>query len=239
MITTDDVARAAAAKGQAQAAPAGAIRKPLSKGRKAMAENLAYSKSTVPHFYMRATIDATAFEAFYSAHKSVCTINDIIILACGRAMKEFGEFRSRYEGGEVVEFASANIGIAVASDAGLVVPVVEGVDDMKLEALATKSRQAVEGARAGKVSGVGRGTFTVSNLGMFGVEEFAAIINPPESAILAVGAIRNAAVVTGNQVRPGRVFEIVLSSDHRVVDGVAAAKFIAKIKGLLESPESL
>ena len=99
-------------------------------------------------------------------------------------------------------------------------------------------RRVVAAAREGKMVGGGQGVFTITNLGMFGVEEFSAIINPPESAILAIGAVRDAAVVRDGAVRPGRVMTVTLSSDHRIIDGVAAAKFMARLKELLANPEA-
>jgi pyruvate dehydrogenase E2 component (dihydrolipoamide acetyltransferase) len=147
--------------------------------------------------------------------------------------------RSRIDGADIIESPSANIGIAVAIDEGLVVPVVVGVESMTLERLAVETKRVVAAARAGKLEGIGRGTFTVTNLGMFGVEEFSAIINPPEAAILAVSAIREDVIVSGGAMRPGRVMTVTLSSDHRIIDGVVAAKFLARLKELLEHPETL
>jgi pyruvate dehydrogenase E2 component (dihydrolipoamide acetyltransferase) len=227
---------------KAPVAPSGAeIRRPMSKMRKAIGANLQLSKSTVPHFYARLTIDAAPMLAFYEAQKAKypLSINDVILLACARAMKNFAPLRSHIDGADMVESPSVNIGIAVAVDEGLVVPVVLGVEKMTLERLAVESRRVVTAARAGKLEGVGRGTFTVTNLGMLGIEEFSAIINPPEAAILAVSAIREDVIVSGGAMRPGRVMTMTLSSDHRVVDGIIAAKFLARLKEILEHPETL
>ena len=247
LITTADVEQFAEAKGSSQIAGADAgaggepVRRELSRMRKAVAASLAFSKQTIPHFYMKLTVNAGRLEKLWQAARqaSQCSLNDLVVLACARAMREFPEFRSRMEGDGVLEFPSANVGIAVAANDGLVVPVVVRADEMSLETLALETRRIVEAARAGKVEGLGRGTFTVTNLGMFGIEEFAAIINPPEPAILAVGAIRDAAVVAEGHVHAGRVMTLVLSADHRIVDGVAAAKFMSKVKDLLENPEPL
>ena len=117
--------------------------------------------------------------------------------------------------------------------------VIVGVEDMTLEHLASQARNVVEKARAGKLENIGLGVFTVTNLGMFGIEEFAAIINPPESAILAVGAVREDVVVRKGSLRAGRVMSMTLSADHRIVDGVVGAKFLARVKEQLEDPGCL
>jgi len=124
-------------------------------------------------------------------------------------------------------------------DEGLVVPVVVGADGMSLQQLAVETQRIVEAARQGKVTAMGQGVFTVSNLGGFGVEEFSAIINPPESAILAVGAIREAVIVKDEALKPGRIMTMTLSADHRLVDGLMAARFLKRLRELLEAPASL
>ncbi|MHC4237611.1 MAG: 2-oxo acid dehydrogenase subunit E2, partial [Planctomycetota bacterium] len=156
-----------------------------------------------------------------------------------KAVREYPAFRSQYRDTEIVENPAVNIGIAVGIDDGLTVPVVLGADQMTLENLAARSREVVESARNGKLEGMGQGVFTISNLGMFGVEEFSAIINPPESAILAVGAIREGVAVENEAIRPTRLMTVTVSVDHRVVDGVVAAQFLKTLKELLEDPEQL
>jgi len=217
------------------------IRRPISAMRKAIARNLSVSKQTIPHFYMRVTIDAEPMIEFCRAKKVKyrCTLPDVIVQACARAIQEFPAFRSRLEDDQIVEFPRSNIGLAVAVDDGLVVPVVIGADQMNLEQLAGVTRQIVEAARGGTITGLGRGGFTVTNLGMFGIEEFSAIINPPEPAILAVGAAREAVIVRSGTMRPGRVMTMTLSCDHRIIDGLTAAKFMERLKELLERPRQL
>jgi len=238
IVSTDLSGAPAGAKAPSADGP---VRRRVSPMRKAIARNLLASKQTIPHFYMRMTIDADAMMSFYRAEKAKypCTVNDVVAMAVARAVREFPAFRSRIEKDEIVEHPSANIGIAVGLDDGLVVPVVIGADRMSLKELAAQTKRLAESARGGKVEGMGQGVFTITNLGMLGVEEFAAIINPPEGAILAVGAVREDAVVRSGTVRPGRVMTLTLSADHRLIDGVLAAKFLARLKGLLESPESL
>jgi pyruvate dehydrogenase E2 component (dihydrolipoamide acetyltransferase) len=225
------------------AVPSGAeIRRPLSKMRRAIGLNLQQSKQTVPHFYVRTSIDADPLLAFYREQKAKtnCTLNDIVILAVGRTIREFPAVRSQIIGNEIIEYPHANIGIAVGIDEGLVVPVVTQVDTLSLTSLAAESKRVVDAARKGRLENVGKGHFTISNLGMFGVEEFSAIINPPESGILAVSAAREAVIVENGTMRAGRQMTMTLSADHRLVDGVMAAKFMQRLGEVLEHPvESL
>ena len=218
-----------------------AVRRPMTPMRKAIARNLQTSKQTIPHFYIRVTIEAGALYDYYQAKKAAfkCSINDVVTLATARVIAEFPAFRSRIDGDDIIEFPSANVGIAVGLDEGLVVPVLVGADAMDLRELAGQTRRIVEAARAGKIEGLGQGVFTITNMGMFGVEAFDAIINPPEAGILAVGTIREEVIVSGGAMRPGRVMTLTLSCDHRIVDGVVAAKFLARLKELLEMPQLL
>lgn len=214
--------------------------RPVSKMRRAIAQNLTYSKQNIPHFYIKLTIEAQRLLDVYNQMKQKikCSLNDFIILACARAIRQHPAFRSRYKEGEVVEFANVNIGIVVGTDEGLIVPVIVDADKMNLETLSARTRQIIENARKGKLEGT-EGVFTITNLGMFGVEEFNAIINPPESAILAVGAIREDVKVENGLIKPTRLMTLSLSVDHRVIDGILAAKFLQTIKELLEKPDRL
>jgi pyruvate dehydrogenase E2 component (dihydrolipoamide acetyltransferase) len=214
---------------------------PVSKMRRAIANNLLYSKQNVPHFYAKTTIDAGLLFDLYRKTKEQfkCSVNDFITAACAKAMRQYPAFRSQYKNTEIIEYAAVNIGIAVGTDDGLTVPVVLNADTLSLKDLAAKTRQVVESARSGKLEGLGQGLFTITNLGMFGVEEFSAIINPPESAILAVGAIREGVAVENGQMRPTRLMTVTLSNDHRIVDGVVAAQFLQTVKEMLERPEQL
>lgn len=235
IVTADVLAAAKTHSGTAR--PSGeVVRRRMTGMRRAIARNLVQSKAPVPHFYMRLTIDVEPLLAFCKAEKAKypCSVNDAVILACARTMEEFPAFRCRVEGEELVEHPSANIGIAVGMDDGLVVPVLTGAERYDLRGIAAESRRLVELARGGKVEGMGQGTFTISNLGMFGVEEFSAIINPPEAAILAVGAAREDVLVRDGAIRPGRTMTLTLSCDHRVVDGLLAAKFLAQLREYLE-----
>jgi pyruvate dehydrogenase E2 component (dihydrolipoamide acetyltransferase) len=220
---------------------AGGARRRMSPMRKAIARNLTCSKQTIPHFYMRLTVDAQPMMAFYRSQKALypCSVNDVVTKAAARAVSEFPAMRSRIDNEEIIEYPQSNIGLAVGMDDGLVVPVVVGAESMSLRELASQSRRLADLARGGKIEGMGKGVMTITNLGMFGVEEFAAIINPPESAILAVGAVREDVVVSDGAIKAGKVMTLTLSADHRLVDGLLAAKFMARLKELLLAPESL
>lgn len=217
------------------------VRRALSGMRAAIARNLVASKQNIPHFYVRLTIDAEPLLTFHLAEKArySCTITDVITLACAKVIVEFPAFRSRIVGEDLTEYAGANIGLAVGVEDGLRVPVLVSVERMTLRLVAEQTRRIIEAAKRGKVEAMGQGVFTISNLGMYGVEEFAAIINPPESAILAVGAIRETAIVKDGALRAGRVMTMTLSADHRIIDGLLAARFLRGLKEILEAPEAL
>ena len=169
-----------------------------------------------------------------------CPITDFVVAACARAVREVEPFRGQFQADETIKvLPDCNIGLAVGTDEGLTVPVVLHADRLTLDALAAEIRNIVEGARRGKMANVGQGVFTITNLGMFGVESFQAIINPPESAILAVGALREDVKVENGAIKPTRLMALTLSVDHRVIDGVVAARFLARVRELLEAPEQL
>ncbi|MFW5697860.1 MAG: dihydrolipoamide acetyltransferase family protein, partial [Fimbriimonadaceae bacterium] len=212
-------------------------RKPMSKMRAAIGRNLQASKQNVPHFYMRVTVNADGLTAYREREKQLykCSVNDVVTEACARVIMEMPEFRTQVDGDHLVTHADANIGLAVALEGGLVVPVVRAANRMNLQGIAEEARRIAEEARKGKIEGQGEGVFTISNLGMYGVEEFSAIINPPEAAILAVGAVREEVYADNGAIRVGKRLTMTLSSDHRVIDGVAAAKFCARLREILES----
>lgn len=253
-ILREDVERAAAAAPPAQAASpapagpafvpapaarpmAGGQRSPLSRMRRAIARNLQASKQTVPHFYVKATVDAGPLLACHARNKALfpCSLNDVILEAVAKTVAEFPAFRSQLDGDDLVVFDGAHLGMAVAVADGLVVPVLKDADRLSLKGIADASRRLAADAREGRVTAMGEGVFSVSNLGMYGTEEFSAIINPPESGILAVGAVREDVVVREGAIRAGKVVTLVLSADHRVVDGAVAAQFMRRLKELLEA----
>jgi len=206
--------------------------------RGAIARTLEQSKRTIPHFYMTMAIDmSTALgvkESFAQSGLRV-TVNDLVLRAVTLALIDEPRVNCRVCDDHVEYPEDVNLGIAVGSDAGLVVPVVLGAQQHDLASLASASREVITGAQNGKLVGTGQGTFTVSNLGAWGVESFTAIINPPEGAILAVGGIRQEIVPAGGGFFPRSMLRVSLSCDHRAIDGLIAARFLARLKHLLES----
>ena len=215
------------------------IRRPLSATRRTIARRLVLAKQTIPHFYLRQQIDAGALAAFYAECKREfpCSLNDPIVRAVGLTVSEFPAFRSRLDGEDLIEAPHAHIGLAVGLEDGLVVPVIRHADRLSLRALALETRRVVELARARKIENAGQAVFTVSNLGMYGTEEFTAIINPPEAAILAVGALRDQAWVQDGALRLGQALTLNLSCDHRIIAGVGAAKFMRRLQEILQAPQ--
>jgi len=213
---------------------------PLTKMRRAIGQALQHSVRDAPHFNVTMPIAmnrALEFRKQFNdplPKEKRISVNDLLIKACAMALKQSSAVNSRLEADHIRHLEEVNIGIAVALDSGLVVPVLRQADQYDWGSLAAESRRLVEQAQAGKIIGIGEGTFTVSNLGMFGVEHFTAIINPPESAILAVGGIRNEAVEVDGAVAFHPTMKVTLASDHRVIDGALAAKFLLAIKVYLE-----
>ena len=214
-----------------------------------IARRMTASKTTVPHFYV--TVEARVDEAVRMRQQlkemvpnaDRVTMTDMLTRACAIALTRFPEVNASWVDGHFERKRSVNIGLAVppAQGLGLLVPVVHDVDEKDLVQISIESRQVIERARSGKPSAgdLEGGTFSISNLGMYGVDEFSAIINPPESAILAVGAIKDAPVVEDGRLVPGKVMRMTLSVDHRVFYGATAAQFMAEVKKLVENPASL
>jgi pyruvate dehydrogenase E2 component (dihydrolipoamide acetyltransferase) len=221
--------------------PPGATRRKMSQMRKIIARNLTVSKTTIPHFYVKGSVNAGALMSFYKSQKAKypVSLNDVVVMACAKTLMEFPAFRSRIDGDSILEFPNANIGMAVSLDEGLVVPVIMNAEKLSLEQTGGETKRLANLARTGKIENSGLGVFTISNMGMFGVEEFTAIINPPEAAILAVGAVREDVIVKDGAIRPGQVMNLMLSVDHRVIDGTMGAQFMARLKALLENPLQL
>jgi len=225
----------------AQNAKGTGTRHPLSGMRKTIARRLVEAKQTVPHFYLRRTIAADSLVAFHRARRVLhpCSLNDIFVRAVALAVRDFPAFRSRIDGDDLLTFDDANIGIAVGLDGGVVVPTVLQADRLSLEQLALETKRIIQLAREKRVENSGKGVFSISNLGMYDVEEFTAIVNPPESGILAIGAARETMVMRDGQAQAAKVISLTLSCDHRVVDGMAAALFLKKVAELLETPTLL
>lgn len=203
--------------------------------RAAIARRLTESKQNVPHFYLKQTIRADALVAYRRSVKEStgASVNDLVLQATARTLAEFKDFRCRWAGDCLEEQDGIHLGVAVGlEEGGVVVPVLLHADRFSLADLHQKTVWLAEAARQRRIENMGRGIFTVSNLGMFGVEEFAAIVNPPESGILAVGAIRRSMTESG----PGQVMTVQLSCDHRVIDGKMAAEFMNRLRERLENP---
>ena len=213
----------------------------LSMVRRTIARRLVQSKGPVPHFYL--TIDA-AMDRVWDAYralrdqKSPISINDIIIKAAALALRQHPELNASFAGDHVRVFSRVHIGMAVAVEDGLVTPVLRDADLKPLEAISEEARTLAERARSRKLQPdeLAGSTFSISNLGMMGIEEFSAIINPPEAAILAVGAVRQVPVVADGAVTTGWRMKMTLSVDHRVADGAAGARFLQTLRSYLENP---
>jgi pyruvate dehydrogenase E2 component (dihydrolipoamide acetyltransferase) len=215
---------------------------------KAVARRMAESKASVPHFYVSSEIDMTRAlelraelnEALADSGEKV-SVNDLIVRACAQALLQHPQAHRSYVDGHHVYHAHANIGIAVALDDGLIVPVLRDADSKGVRQLAVETRDLVTRARDGKLrqSEIEGGTFTVSNMGMFDVAAFSAIINPPESTILAVSSTVERAVVRDGAVVPRKIMSVTLSCDHRACSGADGARLLQTVKRHLEAPTLL
>ena len=215
---------------------------------KAVAQRMGQSKSTVPHFYAESEIDMTRamemrseLNAGLDGTGEKLSVNDLIVRACAIALMEHPQAHRSYVDGKHVYHAHANVGIAVALDDGLIVPVVKEADTKSVRRLSTEARDLAVRAREGRLKQreIEGGTFTVSNLGMLDVATFAAIINPPESAILAVGATTPRPVVVDGQIAVRQIMRVTLSCDHRACSGADGARLLQTIKRYLQAPSLL
>lgn len=208
--------------------------------RKVIAERMLESLHTAAQVTHRMKVDMSEavriHEAFNKAGNKI-SYNDIIIYATCRALKEYPVLNSELKGEGIVLKSYVNIGIAVMVENGLIVPVKKDADLMTLEEISLTVRELAEKAREGKLKPeeYQGGSFTISNLGMFGLDSFTAIINPPESGILAIGKIEKAPVVEGDEIKIKPIMVMTLTYDHRVVDGALAAQFLARLKHYLEN----
>src|SRR5262249_5055098 len=219
---------------------------PLSPIRAAIARQMTQAKAPVPHFYVtteiameRAIALRAELQALPGAPK--LTFTDLIVRACAVTLVKHPGINASYQGETIRRHRDVHVGIAVALDEGLITPVLRDCDQKSVFQIATEARDLAERTRARKLRGqeLSGATFSVSNLGMFPVDEFSAIINPPEGAILAVGAIREKPVVVNGQFAVGQRMRVTLSCDHRVMDGAMGARFLGDLKAALEAPLSL
>src|SRR5690606_33918666 len=214
----------------------------VSQMRKTIARRLSESKFSAPHFYVTMEIN---MDKAIEARKSINEIspvkisfNDIIIKAVAAALRQHPDVNVSWLGDKIRKNQHIHIGVAVAVPEGLLVPVVRFADNKSLSHIAAEVKDLAQRAHAKKLQPADwqGSTFTISNLGMFGIEEFTAIINPPDSCILAVGGIKETAVVRNGQIVPGNVMKVTMSCDHRAVDGAVGSAFLKTLKGLLEDP---
>lgn len=217
----------------------------VSQMRKTIARRLSESKFGAPHFYLTMEIDMDqawkSREAINSISPVKVSFNDMVIRACASALRHHPKVNSSWLGDRIRYNQHVHIGVAVAVDEGLLVPVVRFADQKSFEQIGTEVREYAKKAKDKKLqpSDWEGNTFTISNLGMFGIEEFTAIINPPDACILAVGAIKEVPVVKNGQVVPGKIMKVTLSCDHRVVDGATGAAFLQTLKMMLENPVTM
>ncbi|MCB8961989.1 MAG: 2-oxo acid dehydrogenase subunit E2 [Ardenticatenales bacterium] len=212
--------------------------------RQAIARRMTESKVTVPHFYVTTEIDMAAAMALRKQVNEMLppekkvSVNDIIVKAAGVALREFPNLNASFNGSTIVRHGRINVGSAVAVEGGLLTVVQKDTDVAPLSKVAADNRAMIARARDGKIhpDDVDGGTFTVSNLGIFDVDHFIAIINPPEAAILAIGSVQEKAVVVNGELTIGLRMKATISADHRVSDGAEAAQFMQRLKGLLETP---
>lgn len=252
---TPEPPSAAAAASPAAATP-GAREKPetargtsevieLTKLQQTVSRRMAESKATAPHFYLTTEVDMTRAVEARKAIKAgaregdvVPSFNDMVIKACAIALREFPRANGAYKDGRVEEYSRVNVGVAVAAQDALVVPTVFDADTKGLRQIATESRALASRVREGTITPpeLSGGTFTVSNLGMFGVTSFSAVINPPQAAILAVGSIDEVPMVRNGEVSVGSRMSVTLACDHRILYGADGAKFLARVRDLLTEP---
>jgi len=213
-----------------------------------IARRMAESKATAPHFYLTIEIDMGKAVEARAAIKGtakegdvVPSFNDMVVKACAIALREFPKANGGYRDGRFELYSRVNVGVAVAASEALVVPTIFDADQKGLRQIAADTRAAAAKVRDGSVTPpeLSGGTFTVSNLGMFGIDEFDAVINMGQAAILAVGAIREVPAVREGEIVPARLMKATLSCDHRILYGAEGAEFLARVKQLLEEPVSL
>jgi len=219
----------------------------MSKMRQAIARRMSQSKQTAPHYYLTLDIDMSAALEFRSQINANATdeqrvsINDLIVKACAIAIERHLDFNAEYHEEGLKHHERINICIGVAMDDGLIAPAILDCQAKSLGRIAIESKDLVARAKAGRLKAdeYSEGTFTITNLGAYGVETLIGIINPPQAAILGVGSVMPAAVVRDNQVVVRQVMKVALSADHRVTDGAEGAVFIKEIQSLLEAPAAL
>jgi pyruvate dehydrogenase E2 component (dihydrolipoamide acetyltransferase) len=250
-IQKEDVEAAAAEKPTAGPPPAPASAADeevqMTRMQETIARRMVESKGPVPHFYvsmevdMRKAVEDLAELNDGAAKEDEVTINDLIVRACALTLRDYPDVNSSYQDGKLVRHGGIHVGVAVAVKGGLIEPVIRDADRKTIRELSAQSKALAHKVRDGKAEprDYEGGTFSISNLGMYGVSEFSAIINPPHSAILAVGAVQDKAVVVDGQLAVSKRCVLTLSADHRVFYGATAAEFLRAVKHKLERPLQL
>ena len=227
----------AAARPQRLGVPGVTKRILLTPMRRIIAERMSESLFSAPHYYITVEVDMTAARSLRNSLETFKpSYNDMVMRAAALALQKFPGVNARWAGDAIEEVEDINLGFAVALPAGLVVPVVKQAQNKSLEQIHQECRELAKRARDGKLTpdDYSGSTFTISNLGAFGVDHFTAIINPPDSAILAVGQIKDRPTVVDGDIQVRPIMKLTLSSDHRVIDGAVAAQFIGGLKKMLE-----
>ncbi len=219
--------------------------KPVSQMRKVIAKRLGESKFTAPHFYLTMEMNMGNMIDSRAAINEVSPIrisyNDLIVKACAMALRKHPEVNASWWGDSITYHEDINIGVAVAIDEGLMVPVINNADRKSLVVIKTEIKELAGKAKSRKISPdeMSGNTFTISNLGMFDIDEFTAIINPPDACILAVGSIAEKPIVKNGEIVIGNMMKVTLSCDHRIVDGAKGAAFLQTLKSIIENPVML
>ena len=236
-IMKDDVLQAKAAPAAAPAPAPGAQRAPLTPMRRIIAQRMCESKFAAPHYYVTVEVDMLAAKQFRAANKAFkASFNDLVLFTTAKALREFPQVNARWCGDSIEQVPDVNLGVAVALPTGLIVPVIRQAQLLSLEGLCAAAKSLTAKTQTSKLlpNNYTSNTFTVSNLGAYGVDQFTAIINQPDSAILAVGQIKDRVVVIDGGIHIRPIMKLTLSSDHRVIDGSVAAQFMGRLKALLE-----
>jgi pyruvate dehydrogenase E2 component (dihydrolipoamide acetyltransferase) len=220
----------------------------LTRTQQTIARRMAESRATVPDFTLQADVDMEAAVAARASLKEaapegqvVPSLNDMVVKACALALRERPRVNAGYRDGRFELYGRVNVGVAVAAPESLVVPTVFDADRKTLGEIARETRALAARVRDGSITPpeLSGGTFTVSNLGMYGIREFTAVINPPQAAILSVGEVAPRAVVRDGEVVARQVMSVTLACDHRILYGADAAEFLARVRALLEAPMAL
>ncbi|MEX2025404.1 MAG: dihydrolipoamide acetyltransferase family protein [Thermoleophilaceae bacterium] len=236
----------APARADREDSPKGAVEVvELTRLQQTVARRMSESKATVPHFYLTAEIDMTRCVEARAATKAsavegevVPSLNDMVVKACGLVLRQLPKANGSYRDGHLELHSRVNVGVAVASGDALVVPTIFDADRKGLREIAADARALAGRVRDGSITPpeLAGGTFTVSNLGMLGVSSFAAVVNPPQAAILGVGALVQRPIVVGGDFVPAHLMQVTLACDHRILYGADGAEFLAKLRGVLEHP---